>query len=71
MRQERINAMLGRTVKSNRSFYTTYGKVLPIMWWHIVAVLDRFVPTASIPTIFAKKHLDFEAFRVTIHKRCI
>lgn len=66
-RQEKIRKVL-KNVKSTKQIFNTYGKVLKIKHWIVIAVIDRFIPTLSIPTILAKRYLKGH-FVITIHNR--
>lgn len=71
-RQKKINKML-KHIKCAREVtrwidnFKFYGLIVKIKHWWCVAVVDRLVPTFSIPTILAKKYLK-GWFTITIHK---
>ena len=66
-RQKAINKKL-RSLKTSYSFYNEYGKLLKINMFHILFILDLFIPTFRLLTLIGYKLRHIEVLRFTIKK---
>ncbi len=67
IKQKQINKMLNN-IRTQRSFYNTYGKVLKISLFHILAFVDIFIPSFRLLTLLGYKYKHIEICRITIKK---
>jgi hypothetical protein len=52
--------------KCNKEIYLTYGKIFKVSLFHLLFVLDIFIPSFRLLTYIGYKFKHIEIFRITI-----